>query len=411
MRKIQIMEPRIRTLKYRIYPNESQIERLDRTLGLCMDLYNSALEQRKNAWELDKEKIYKNQQINELPEIKEHHPEYKEVHSQVLQNVFKRLNEAFKAFFRRVKKGENPGYPRFKSFHRYRSITYPQSGFSIRNRRLYVSKIGAIKIKQHRPIFQGVVKTLTIKRVLDDTWYACIAVELPDVSEPAHVPKNPVGLDVGLENMITLSNGETIENPRWFRKTEKKLRRASKALSRKEKWSRNWKRQKKKVAKIHHKIANQRNDFHHKESRKLVDRFDCIVVEDLTMKKMMRDHRLSKSIHDAGWGGLFGKIAYKAEDAGKWSLKVDPQYSTQDCHNCGAVVPKELNDRVHICHVCGIVMARDHNSALITLERGLKTLSKKLGVPLGWRDFKPLEMGTSAMVSKDRNHGKFLSRK
>uniref|UniRef100_UPI00257A2D9D RNA-guided endonuclease InsQ/TnpB family protein n=1 Tax=Candidatus Borrarchaeum sp. TaxID=2846742 RepID=UPI00257A2D9D len=290
-----------------------------------------------------------------------------------LQDVLRRLDKTFKNFFRRIKKGEHAGYPRFKGKYRYDSFTYPQSGFALdyHNKKLRLSKIGDITIKLHRPIpSEGVIKTCTITRDIDH-WYACFAVALPDPAPGTQqrAIKSAIGVDVGLKSLLTLNNGETIANPRWFRKSEKKLAKEQRRKDRKQKGSHNRHKQNRKVAQVHRKIRNQRNDFHHKLSRKLVDAYDLIVYENLTITNMVKNHHLAKSISDAGWGQLMCFTEYKAEEAGTVVEYVSAYNTTQLCSQCGKLVPKTLATRIHSCPYCGLVLARDHNSAITVLHR------------------------------------------
>lgn len=268
-----------------MYPTKQQSEKLASTLESCRVLYNCALEQRKTAYKQFGISVNYNSQSDELKEIKKYFSEYKQVYSQVLQNVLIRLNKAFKNFFNRLRKGEKPGYPRFKGKGWYNSFTYPQSGFSLSDnkkgyQRLKLSKIGNIKIKLHRCI-KGTIKTCTIKKEVDK-WYICFACKV----KTEILPKTgkAVGIDVGLEKFATLSDSTIVENPRYLRKSEAKLKREQRKLSRKTKGSNSRKEQRTRVAKIHRKVKNQRNDFLHKESCKLVRKYDVIVFEDLRIE-------------------------------------------------------------------------------------------------------------------------------
>ncbi|MGB4478189.1 MAG: transposase [Candidatus Methanoculleus thermohydrogenotrophicum] len=222
-----------------------------------------------------------------MTQWKKERPELNRVYSQVLQNVQMRVDLAFKSFLRRVKAGENPGYPRFKGKGRYDSFTDPQSGFKLDGDRLHLSKIGDVKIILHRPI-EGNIKTLTIRRTATEKWYACFSVEY----DPTPVPQKGtvVGVDVGLESFATLSNGEKIENPRFFRTDEKALAKAQRKLSITEKETPERKKARKVVARIHERIANRRLDFAHQTSRMMVDRFGTIVFENLKITNMQKKH-------------------------------------------------------------------------------------------------------------------------
>ncbi|WP_287583248.1 RNA-guided endonuclease TnpB family protein, partial [Candidatus Borrarchaeum sp.] len=311
-----------RTYQYRLYPTTQQATTLTQWLTTCRLLYNNGLAERKKVWATHKKSVTYGEQANQLKDAKKTNQFLKAVHSQVLQDVLRRLDKTFTNFFRRIKKGENAGYPRFKGKYRYDSFTYPQSGFALdyhhKKKTLRRSKIGGINIKLHRPIpSEGVIKTRTIKRDVDH-WYACFVVALPDpaLDSQQRAIKKAIGVDVGLKSLLTLNNGDTIDNPRWLRYSEKQLAKTQRRKDRKVKGSHNRHKQNRKVAKLHRKIRNQRKDFHHKLSRQLVDMYDLIVYEQLTITNMVKNHRLAKSISDAGWGQLMCFTEYKAEEAG-----------------------------------------------------------------------------------------------
>ncbi len=309
---------------FRIYPNKNQEVKLNETLNTCRHLYNDALAERKRQIELNKlrrdfqvfpwgkpEWISYEDQANNLSSNKDSFR--KEVHSQVLQNVLKRVNKSIENFFNGF------GFPRFKGKNRYNSFTYPQSGFEVRvedgkEGELNLSKIGKMRIILHRDI-EGRIKTCTIKKDVDQ-WYAIFTVEIKKTIEKVPVEKK-IGIDVGLINLLALNNGEMIEPPKFFRKSENKLAKEQRNLSRKKLRSNSRKKQKIKVARVHQKIRNQRKDFSHKTARTLVSRFDFIGFENLQIQNMMQNHHLAKSIADAGWYQLQILTASKAEEAGK----------------------------------------------------------------------------------------------
>ncbi|WP_287585428.1 RNA-guided endonuclease TnpB family protein [Candidatus Borrarchaeum sp.] len=362
-----------RTYRYRLYPTTQQATTLTQWLTTCRLLYNNGLAERKNAWETYKKSVTYGEQANQLKGAKKTNQFLQAVHSQVLQDTLRRLDKTFNNFFRRIKKGEKAGYPRFKGKYRYDSFTYPQSGFTLdyRKKKLRLSKIGAITIKLHRPIpSEGVIKTCTIKRDVDH-WYACFSVELPNHESQRKLQK-AIGVDVGLKSLLTLNNGETIANPRWLRTSEKKVAKEQRRKDRKVKGSNNRYKQNKKVAQVHRKIHYQRKDFHHKLSRKLVDNYDLIVYENLKITNMVKNHHVAKSISDAGWGQLMCFTEYKAEEAGTLVEYVSAYNTTQLCSQCGKLVPKTLATRIHSCPYCGLVLARDHNSAITVLHRSTR---------------------------------------
>jgi putative transposase len=332
---------------------------LDDTLALCCELYNASLQERRDAYRLERKSICYVEQANQLPDIKKIRSDVASIHSQVLQDVLKRVEKAFDGFFRRVKTKQKAGFPRFRSRKRYDSFTYAQSGFSVNDCKLRLSKIGDVRIKLHRPI-EGKIKTLTITRSATGKWYACFSVEV----EPHPLPANnrAVGIDVGLSHFATLSTGEQIANPRFFRTDEKALAKAQ----RKEK--------RKAARRIHERIANRRRNFAHQLSHALISTFGIIAFEDLNIKGMVKNHCLALSISDAAWNQLIQCTTYKAEYAGREVRTVDPRNTSKLCSACGLMVEKDLSVRVHHCS-CGLTLDRDVNAAINILARGLAGVS------------------------------------
>jgi putative transposase len=285
---------------------------------------------------------------------------------------------AFQGFFRRVKAGEKPGYPRFRGYGRYDSFTFKQSGFVLQDQGVLISKIGAVRIIQHRPI-EGRIKTLTVQRDAVGNWYACFACEV----EAETLPFNDlgIGVDVGLESFATLSNGEKVPNPRFFRQDEKELAKAQRKLSKAEKGTPERAKRRKAVQHVHQRIANRRKDFAHKLSRKCVDRFGMIAFENLHIHNMLQNHCLAKSISDAAWNQLIVYTTYKAENAGRVVALVYSRNTSKQCSRCGTMVEKSLSVRVHVCPVCGLVMDRDENAANNILRLGLESLGLALEAP------------------------------
>jgi putative transposase len=363
---------------YRLHLTKGQQRLLERQLEECRWVYNQTLAARRDAWEQHQETIglYDTQAM--LPDWKAERRLLKLVHSQVLQNVQVRVDLAFKAFFRRVKAGEDPGYPRFKQFGRYDSMTYPQygNGARLQGKRLILSKIGAVLINLHRPL-EGRIKTVTLRRSSTGKWFVAFAVERP-IQQSESVPEAAVGVDVGLEKFATLSTGETIDNPRFFRGDEGDLARAQRRLSEQPKGTPQRARRRKIVARIHERIANRRKNFAHQQSRKLVKGFGLIVFEDLSITRMIKNHCLAKSIADAAWNQLASYTQYKAEEAGRAYIEIDPRQTSQRCSRCGAVVKKDLSTRVHQCPHCGLEIDRDLNAAYNILRLGLQSQGRML---------------------------------
>jgi putative transposase len=371
--------------KFRMYPNKDQTMILEDTLETCRHLWNTALADRKNTYkETGKGRTY-NQQASILTIEKKENPGLKSVFSQVLQNVLKRLDLGVAAFYRRLREGaKKPGFPRFKKKGQYRSFTYPQAGFKLEDNHLTLSKIGTVRIFKHREI-EGKIKACTITRDRTGCWYCCLVSEIEDV--PKITPQTAIGIDVGLKHMVAISNGEYIEYPEYYYQTEEKLGNAQRELSRKKKGSSNRNKARTKVARIHKHIANQRADFSHRVSRKLIDMADIVVFENLQIQNMLKNHHLAKAISDHAWGMLTRNTISKAASAGKIVVLVDPRNTSQRCSNCGAKVPKDLSVRVHVCPHCGLVMCRDRNAALNILADGLSVsaygdLASTVGGPL-----------------------------
>jgi putative transposase len=364
-----------KTYKYRVYLTNGQRRILGSQLEECRWVYNQMLEAREYAYEQGFT-CNRYDLINLLPGWKESRPSLKLVHSQVLQNIAVRLDLAFQAFFRRVKEGaEDPGYPRYKKWGRYRSITYPQygNGVEIRGNDLVVSKIGRMKVVWHRPV-DGEIKTVSLKKTRTDKWYVTFSVEVaPRRLRPT---EHVVGVDVGLAPFLTTSDGEKVENPRFFRRDEADLKRVQK-LKDAAKNARNWpenKKRKKALARIHERIGWRREDFAHKRSRELVNRYQVIAFEELEPGQMGRSRGMRKSIADVAWTQLIQYTSNKAAEAGRTVVLVNPRNTSKMCSRCGNLVEKGLSVRVHECPHCGLVLNRDQNAAINILRLGLQNL-------------------------------------
>lgn len=357
-----------KAFKFRLYPTKAQQAVLNEQLRLCRSLYNCALQERRDAYRKCGISLSGYDQKKHLPEIKAALPEYGKVYSQVLQDVILRLDKAFKAFFRRVKAGEKPGYPRFQWRDRFDSLHYPQLGFSVSEKTAFFSRIGNIRIKLHRPI-EGKIKTATIKREGDE-WYAVYTCEVE--ARPLPATGSQVGVDVGTTWFAITSEGEFVENPRHYQTAMKKLRTAQRAVARKpNKRSNRRKKAVKRVAKIHRKVARQRLDFHHKTATKLIRENDLIAHEDLNVSGMGRSN-LARSIHDVGWSQFFSLLALKAVDAGRQVVRVDPRFTSQACSQCGHTCKQNRVSQARFkCIQCGHEMNADENAALNILARAL----------------------------------------
>ena len=358
----------VRTFRYRLYPSKKQVGLLEKQLLLACEVYNFLLEKKIGAYEEEKKNLSQYDLNNYLVDLKKQCPELCEVHSQVLQNTSHRVSKAFEAFFRRLKERKKAGFPRFKSAKRYKSITFPQAvGYSTGSV-LRIPKIGEVAVRLHRPV-KGTIKTITIKRTQSDKWFACIACVIEPNQQTPNMNKQ-IGIDMGIKCIVATSDGQLIENPRHLIKSEERLRRLQRRLSKKEKGSRNKNRARKTLARAHEKVANQRNDFYHKLSKKFVDNHSLIAVEKLNIKGMTKNHCLAKHIHDAGWNEFIQMLEYKAEETCVQVVKVPAQYTSIDCSACGARIPKTLDERIHKCE-CGLMLDRDVNAARNILLKGI----------------------------------------
>ncbi len=359
-------------------------------LDRARELYNACLAERKEAWRMVGKSISYYEQQHDLVELKESiRPEYQNIASHVLQDVILRVKRAYDNFFRRVKNGERPGYPRFQGRNRYNSFCYPdRAGWKLDGNKLHLTKIGDIKVRLHREII-GNIKTTTIKRE-GEQWFLIFTCQVDD-QEQKQTPytDDAIGIDLGITHFATLSTGDTIENPRHYRKAEKKLAKAQQALARKSRGSHRRVKAVQRVAKHHRKIRNQRKDFLHRQSHQLVNTYEMIAFEDIqpaNLSKRVKPKQdengqylangasaksgLNKSILDAGWSIFIAMCEYKAASAGTVRvIRVDPRYTSQICSGCGAVCKKELSERWHSCE-CGVELDRDHNAAINILKRG-----------------------------------------
>jgi putative transposase len=374
---IQIIMEFTTTYKFRIYPNKEHIRKFEYTLDLSRKLYNAMLEQRKIAHGLNRDfhenlKVDRYAQDMEIPELKKYFPEYKEVYSQVLQNVSDRLDKAYDNFFIRIGERKNgkkikAGFPRFKSRDSYKSITYPQSGFKIMdNGHLFLSRLGEIT---------GIIRQMTVKRDKINNYYATFVVEENNERNYSEFPDNPVGIDVGLIKIIATTDNDPVDPPKYLRKSENKLKKAYRNLSGKQKGSVNRREARVRVARISKHIANQRNDFSQKLSRKIVNNHNFIAYEYLNIENMMKNHNLAKSMADASWGELINNTIYRAGRAGKYCIKANPGNTSKACSYCGNIIEDQsLDDREYHCINCGLIMDRDDNAAVNVLNAGLRKI-------------------------------------
>jgi putative transposase len=354
------------TFKYRLYPTKAQIEFLNGELREACSLYNAGLEERIGAWKVCRKSINYYDQANQLKAMR-HDGCLTLANYGCCQDVLRRLDWAFQAFFARVKRGDKPGFPRYKSSRRYDSITFPTYGDGCRlmpSGKLRMQGAGHIKVKLHRPV-EGTIKTVTVKREAN-RWFVCFSVEQAAVPLPASTES--IGIDVGLTHFATFSDGTTVDNPRHYKTAQAKLRRAQRKVARRKKGSHRRRKAVVLLQKAHVHVRNQRSDFHHKLSRQLVNRYGLIAVEDLNVKGLAGG-MLAKSVHDVGWSQFFTFTEWKAANAAtRQFVRKDPRRTSQEC-TCGASVPKTLRDRWHLCTACGLSAPRDYVSAQVILSR------------------------------------------
>jgi putative transposase len=359
--------------KYKLKPTPEQVRQPEEVLWRCRTLYNTALEQRITVYRQRGVTLTCYGQQAELPDLKAAFPEYAAIHSHVLQDVLARLDRTYQAFFRRVKSGTKAGqtpravgFPRFQGRNRYHSFTYKQYGNGARlegspdNGCLVLSKIGRVAVRWSRPL-EGTPKTVTISHEADG-WYAILScAEVP--AQPLPPTGRETGIDVGLKVFLITADGEVVENPRLHRRGEKQLAKAQRRVSRRKKGSHRRRKAVGALQRAHQTVKRQRADFHHKVALHVLRQYDTIYLEDLQVANMVRNHRLAKSISDAGWAQFRAILEAKAACAGRRVVAVPPAYTSQDCSGCGERVPKSLSVRTHVCTQCGLVLDRDENAA------------------------------------------------
>ena len=359
----------IRAFSYPLYPTRAQEAVLTYWLAQCCALYNAALEGRREAWRKQRVSISGYRQQKELTELRASDAEWRDIPVQIELSPLVRLDLAFKSFFRRCKRGEKPGFPRFRSSQRYDSFNIPYGDRACRidGDRVSLPKLKMIKFHKYREI-RGEVRRVIVSRTTRG-WSVSFVCDLGAAPSKITI-KSAVGVDMGLESFATLSLGERVANQRFLRAGQDALARRQRSYSRKCRGSSSKARAKKLVALAYEHVRNQRLDFARKLAAVLFARFDLIVHEDLTISRMVRGN-LAKSIYDAAWGQFLWALACKAESAGKWCVPVDPRGTSQTCPRCGTVAKKALSQREHRCD-CGFSAHRDHAAAQVILARGLR---------------------------------------
>ena len=398
----------IRSYRFLLHVSKKQREDLFNLLRLLRHFYNACLQERIEAWKKQGIKITKYDQYKSITELKNTCEEYANIHTHLLQELVERLENAFQAFFDRIKKGQKPGFPRFKSEGKFNSFKFKDAGDNngtaivIENKdnkfiahkqardpkevvplslvsgkkRLRISGIGNIKIKLHRDM-EGCLKTICV--VHDNGKFYAVFTRDKIERIPKKKTGKEIGADVGISSFVTYSDGVKVGNQHHLRNHERNINRLQNKLSGQVKGSKRYETIRYQLANEYKHLANCRKDFIHKESRKIANNYDLVSIENLNIPQMVQSGNLAKEILDAGWGSFAEKLAYKVEETGGEFVKVDPAYTSQDCSGCGFRDPirKTLSDRVHNCKECGLVLDRDHNAAINILQRGKEKLEKE----------------------------------
>ncbi|NEQ83498.1 MAG: transposase [Moorea sp. SIO2I5] len=412
--------------QYRLKLTKEQRGKIDHWLSMLCSQYNYLLADRFNWYEQNRcpvnacplvchlPKLRNNpdyySQKKTLPNLKKTHPWYKDIHSQVLQDVVKRVKLAFERFIKGDSNGKRSGKPRFKKQHRYRTFTYPQmKEWCLEGNLINLPKIGKIKVVLHRPIpvreasatpngFK--IKTASVTKKCDG-YYLILSLEdktIPEI-KPDINPDLIVGIDVGLKEFLTTSDGQSVEIPQYYRKAQKRLRVIQKRVSRRKKGGSNRLKAIKQLGLQHKKVADKRKDFHFKTANYLLSKYDVVAHEKLNVKGLSRS-RLAKSVLDAGWSSFLTILTSKAVrvawptalNAGLLTVPVSPKNTSQNCSNCGKKVPKKLHVRWHDCPHCGCSLDRDHNAAINIKNRAagqsvLKAQRLLRDARIGWEAY------------------------
>lgn len=378
-----------RAYSYRIYPTGKQAKQMETVLYVCSRLWNYFLNQKIEVYKATKKSISCYDQIKEIPQLAIKDEVVRDVYAQVLQDVPRRLDKAFQMFFRRIKQGGTPGFPRFKGKDRYNSFLYPQNNGAcfklMEDGKLYLSKIGCVKIAYHREA-KGNWKTCTVKKTCTGKWYIVITAEQESVKKINTKPA--IGIDLGLKEFAVLSDGTKIKRARFFKAEEKNLAKAQRKLAKQIKGTKERKKAKRVVARVYERITNKRNNFTHQASRTIANKYGTICIENLNIKGMLENPSIKiggkeisakgihRSIADVAWNEFSNQLTYKAEDAGGQVIKGNPKGTTQKCRVCGKVVPKDLSVRIHKCS-CGNIEDRDSNASKNILAVGLHSLADR----------------------------------
>ena len=385
----------MRNYKFRLYPNLEQEHELQNNLNVCKWVYNKFVEQAQKSF------LSRNDMNYILTELKQSEPWLYQYHSKMLQMISTQLEGAEKALIERSKKGHKIGQLRFARYNEFRTFTYNQSGFKLNNNKLFLSKIGDIRIKKHRDTSDN-IKQVIVTKSKSGKWHACLTCELVKMNPPKIDFLKSVGIDVGIKSFAYDSDEHNTSNPLNLKKMLKPLARAQRKVSRRVKGSNNRLKAIRHLQRIHEKIVNRRKDFQHKLSSIYANHYDVIFVEDLQLTNMVKNHKLSRSIMDSSWGAFLQKLEYKC----KLLIKVPARNTTIDCSRCGNKVLKSLAVRIHRCNICNLVLDRDHNASINILKKGSKifNLSAKADyhkLPQELRKVTPAEISMRSMKQEE----------
>jgi putative transposase len=366
-----------RTYQFQLRPTKRQIRLLESALAVSCEVYNAALQERREAWKRCRKSVTAFDQTKELTEIRAIRMDVAELPVDMVREPIRRVDRAFQAFFRRCKAGQKPGFPRFRLRDRYDSLAMSSPTFKVEGGTIIVSKMGGFRMRMHREM-RGTPKHCTIKRS-GKRWRVSITCECGPVPERKPV-SSAIGIDLGLTHFLTFSDGQIIDAPKWVKESEAEIARRNRELATKKRGSRNRRKAKEQLRRAHERVANRRLNFCHHLSKRLMENFDLVAFEKLNISSMING-KFDKNILSVAWGILLWQLTYKAANAGKWAVPVNPRGTTKRCSGCETEVPKALWDRVHRCPRCGLVIDRDHNAAINILSEGLR-LGRSRAEPL-----------------------------